>query len=349
MLKELAKLFREQGTATLSDYGLPEPQGEDTDLEIVRLTYIPVAQAVYAEELLRINPLTFEMIELFKVIKEALLDNRELKIILQGRAGSGKTTFNKYVMAYCRSLGKIALGCASTGLAASNYDDFDTAHSLFGIPVIEDAEMFDQEEDLQCQLHMPKYKQKLELISNAQLIVFEEISSQHKNDFNSVYVHQAINKFHGKVLILVGDSLQIPPVVKYGTKSQVCQASIYLSDIMDDFQKFEFTTNLRLQASTDQSQIRYDSMLQQISMNKFDSENKETSPYIKEISDEGDGSKTIQIYSTNFYSDEKAAIDFLHPNGFDTSQMYNSCVLAGTGLKLTELFMLFESHIYNSD
>ena len=34
----------------------------------------------------------------------------------------------------------IALGCASTGLAAKNYDEFDTAHGLFIYPVIEDME-----------------------------------------------------------------------------------------------------------------------------------------------------------------------------------------------------------------
>ena len=31
-------------------------------------------------------------------------------------------------MAYARSCGKIALGCASTGLAAQVYEDFHTAH-----------------------------------------------------------------------------------------------------------------------------------------------------------------------------------------------------------------------------
>jgi len=34
----------------------------------------------------------------------------------------------------------IILGCASTGLAATNYDGFETAHSLFCCPVIDDED-----------------------------------------------------------------------------------------------------------------------------------------------------------------------------------------------------------------
>ena len=57
----------------------------------------------------------------------------------QPLTGSGKSTFAKKVMALVRSKGRIALGCASTGLAAQVYGqgEFETAHSLFGIPVIE--------------------------------------------------------------------------------------------------------------------------------------------------------------------------------------------------------------------
>jgi hypothetical protein len=35
---------------------------------------------------------------------------------------------------------KIVVGCASTGLAATNYNVFETAHSLFCFPLIEDQD-----------------------------------------------------------------------------------------------------------------------------------------------------------------------------------------------------------------
>ena len=40
--------------------------------------------------------------------------------------GSGKSTLCKKIMAWTRSQNKLALGCASTGLAAAIYDDFNT-------------------------------------------------------------------------------------------------------------------------------------------------------------------------------------------------------------------------------
>ena len=70
----------------------------------------------------------------------AINENRGMIVYLQGDAGSGKTTTAKKILSYTRSLNKIALGCASTGLAAKNYDEFDTAHGLFIYPVIEDME-----------------------------------------------------------------------------------------------------------------------------------------------------------------------------------------------------------------
>jgi hypothetical protein len=56
------------------------------------------------------------------------------------------------IFAFTRSLGKIVKGCAATALAAQNYTDldFDTAHSTFLIPVIEDEEDFDHINQIRC-------------------------------------------------------------------------------------------------------------------------------------------------------------------------------------------------------
>ena len=40
-------------------------------------------------------------------------------------------------MAAIRSKGILCVGCASTALAATYYENFDTVHSLFESPVIE--------------------------------------------------------------------------------------------------------------------------------------------------------------------------------------------------------------------
>jgi hypothetical protein len=42
-----------------------------------------------------------------------------------------------------------------------------TAHSLFAFPVIDDAEEYDQENDIECKLHLPAYEQRAELIKGS--------------------------------------------------------------------------------------------------------------------------------------------------------------------------------------
>jgi len=60
---------------------------------------------------------------------------------IQGMGGSGKTTLAKEILAASRSMKYLCVGCARTGLAATNYDNFDTAHGLFKFPVTADGDV----------------------------------------------------------------------------------------------------------------------------------------------------------------------------------------------------------------
>ena len=107
-------------------------------------------------------------------------------------------------MAYCRSLGKLCAGCASTGLAATIYEGFETAHSLFKFPVVEDDE---REVDLpvECQLH--KCPDCLEYLKAVDLILWDEFLSCDREVFEAS--HRALNDFNGKAVVTMGDMRQI--------------------------------------------------------------------------------------------------------------------------------------------
>ena len=71
---------------------------------------------------------------------------------------------------YC--VGKIALGCATTNLAATNFENFYSMHSLFGLPVLTEDEVEDKIR-LECRLeHKP---QRVELIQQSSLILIDEV------------------------------------------------------------------------------------------------------------------------------------------------------------------------------
>jgi ATP-dependent DNA helicase PIF1 len=280
------------------------------------------------------------MQQLFDAIDAALKDENSTFLgLLQGRAGSGKSTFAKYLAAYCRSLGKICLGCASTGLASNVYDDFTTAHSLFAIPVIDDAEEYDQENDIECKLHLPAYEQRAELIKAAKLIIWDEISSQHMKDVNAVL--KATHYFKGKVVLFIGDGLQITPVVKFGSKEEILKASIYCGGrtSIPNLQVFKFTKNLRLQrGDTDPEQVEYIKMLDEISTNQYDSSRfpksielmfddawYEDDPVARRSGRKGIAFPTHQVKRL---STAEEVVDFAFPDGFDPETMHKSCILA---------------------
>ena len=168
----------------------------------------------------------------------------------------------KIVAAYARSKEKIVMGCASTALAASIYQgNFFTAHSLFKIPVLENEEEdLDQQNDLQCNLD--KHPNRMHLLNETTVFIWDEISSQNVRDFSAAY--RAMNSFENKVIILMGDKMQIAPVVKFGTKQQILAASIYTSQYMDIFEPIHFSQNLRLVTSEDPNQELYAKTLLEI-------------------------------------------------------------------------------------
>ena len=106
-------------------------------------------------------------------------------------------------MAASRSAGILCVGCASTALAATNYENFDTAHGLFKYPVIEDDD--DNENEIECKLS--QYPERLELLRRAKVIIWDEFPSNHKNIFETVY--SQLNMFNGKVVVCMGDFRQI--------------------------------------------------------------------------------------------------------------------------------------------
>jgi ATP-dependent DNA helicase PIF1 len=333
LLRELATLFKVQDNAMLSDYGLPEPAAQETELDLQRLKYPAHEQQLLLDRLLQRNPLTPEMARLFRSLRSSMEQHETTIIILQGKAGTGKSTFAEIWCAYVRSMGYTCLGCASTGLAAAVYDDFLTAHSLFAIPVLEDEESYEQEGDLQCKLNLPKYAQRKQLLTDARSIIWDEISSQHMRDITAVL--SAMNNFEGKVVLLIGDALQITPVVPYGNKSQICSASVYCAaSIQQLAHRFTFTKNLRLcNADVDPAQVEYANLLNRIATN---TEDREVHPRVQFVEDKGNGQKLIQLALFTTFTDVTSVLAFCFPRGFHIASLHECCILAATNQQVED-------------
>ena len=169
LLLDLAQRFAEDGS-TMEQFGLPTPQGVDTEVERERLRWNCDEEKAKFTHLCSASPNTDEMAALFVVIKKAIDTAATLFVYIQGEcayyclpryaisfvpsrcvvarsgeAGTGKTTFAQKLCAYVRGQDKVALGCAATALASQVYinDYFVTAHELFKIPVVDDWDDLD--------------------------------------------------------------------------------------------------------------------------------------------------------------------------------------------------------------
>lgn len=136
-------------------------------------------------------------------------------VFLTGKAGTGKSTFLKYI---CENTRKKHVVLAPTGIAAVNVGGV-TLHSFFKIPfkpLLPDDPEFARNR-LKSRMKYPKSHQKL--LKELELIIIDEISMVRADiiDFIDkvlrVYSDNPREPFGGKQLLLVGDIFQLEPVV----------------------------------------------------------------------------------------------------------------------------------------
>jgi len=245
---------------------LPDPEENVTELQRALLEYDPHQQRELLQKLNSETPNTDQQQNVFSQIMNSI-QNRETKLyFIQGKGGSGKTTLAKKILAASRSEDILCVGCASTGLAATNYENFDTAHGLFKYPVTEEEDNDDEQDQFRSKLY--ENPERMELLQQARLIVWDEFPSNNKSIFENVF--HIMNEFVNKVVICMGDFRQIAPVIKNGERQQIVNASIKSSTLWSKFTILHLTINMRLlqNDSNTEQRRRYDNMLMAIGEGK---------------------------------------------------------------------------------
>ena len=194
------------------------------------------------------QPNTEEMEPIYASVVEAIdtqTPRSPVKIIaIDAMGGSGKTTFAKKVFHYTHSKNKIVLGAAATGLAAQVYAEleFETVHTRFGVPVMEDEDEYDNIGNIECLYNVQRH----ELINAADVLIFDEIFSNHKYCLTAIM--KSYGDLRGKVVIFLMDRGQTSPVVKNGGRRETVNATIMKLPLWDQIERYSLNTNLRLLA-----------------------------------------------------------------------------------------------------
>ncbi|MBO4814357.1 MAG: AAA family ATPase [Muribaculaceae bacterium] len=144
-----------------------------------------------------------------------LIKNTHRSVFLTGKAGTGKSTFLRYI---CATTKKSYVVLAPTGIAAVNVGG-QTLHSFFKIPfkpLLPDDPEFSPR---QIRKTLRYSKEKIKLIRKLELIIIDEISMVRADiiDFIDkvlrIYSSNMREPFGGKQLLFVGDVFQLEPVV----------------------------------------------------------------------------------------------------------------------------------------
>ena len=146
-----------------------------------------------------------------------LITHTRQSVFLTGKAGTGKSTFLKYI---CSHTKKKYVVLAPTGIAAINAEGV-TLHSFFKLPF---RPMLPDDPDLSLKdgriFEFFKYrKEHRKIISEVELIIIDEISMVRADIIDCVdrilrvFSGNMRLPFGGKQLLFVGDVFQLEPVV----------------------------------------------------------------------------------------------------------------------------------------
>ncbi|MFY0593734.1 helix-turn-helix domain-containing protein [Roseivirga sp.] len=167
--------------------------------------------------------MSFELSELAKITAN-YINTTDRHIFLTGKAGTGKTTFLKYIVAHTHKKTVVA---APTGIAAINAEGV-TLHSLLQLPFgafipqhIQPPNVNSQFTTLATLFSNVRFNaSKRNLINEIELLIIDEVSMLRADlldciDHTLRFLRRRRNEpFGGVQILFIGDLLQLPPVVK---------------------------------------------------------------------------------------------------------------------------------------
>jgi len=159
---------------------------------------------------------------IFKITSD-FVNHTDRSVFLTGKAGSGKTTFLKYIVGHTQ---KNCVVVAPTGVAAINAGGV-TMHSFFQLPFgpfipspqrkfngVEVADAYSLFKNIRFG------KDKLELLNELQLLIIDEVSMVRCDMLDAMdtilrhFRKSPLRPFGGVQVLYIGDLFQLPPVAK---------------------------------------------------------------------------------------------------------------------------------------
>ena len=171
-------------------------------------------------------------------------DPRSKLFFLDAPAGHGKTFVENALIHKVRSMGKIVLAVASSGIASLLLPHGTTAHSQFKIPI----QLLDT-----STCNVSAQSDLAQLLIHADMICWDEAPMHPKLGYEAVQRTlqdlTGLDEFGGKVVIFSGDFRQTLPVVPKGSRSAIVASSLSRCSFWSRVKRHRFTRNMRLRSA----------------------------------------------------------------------------------------------------
>ncbi|MBQ3722274.1 MAG: AAA family ATPase [Bacteroidales bacterium] len=155
-------------------------------------------------------------------LAEKYVEETSVSVFLTGKAGTGKTTFLRYIV---EKTSKRCVVLAPTGVAAVNAQG-STIHSFFSLPL---CPYLPDVPELKTEYQMPERlrklkKEKIKIIRTLDLLIIDEISMVRADLLDAVDAtlrryRRSSKPFGGVQLLMIGDARQLSPVVTEAERS----------------------------------------------------------------------------------------------------------------------------------
>lgn len=149
-------------------------------------------------------------------LAEQYVEETSVSLFLTGKAGTGKTTFLRYIV---QKTSKRCVVLAPTGVAAVNAQG-STIHSFFSLPL---SPYLPDVPELKTEYQLPEQqrklkKDKIKIIRTLDLLIIDEISMVRADLLDAVDMtirryRRSSKPFGGVQLLMIGDARQLSPVV----------------------------------------------------------------------------------------------------------------------------------------
>ncbi|KAK9065016.1 hypothetical protein SSX86_016399 [Deinandra increscens subsp. villosa] len=247
ILYELEKLLNTSSSySTLSNYGLPMPEGDLLELINNRLLmeercYDRAHLAAEHEQCrASMHP---RQLAVYELVMQSHNSKKQILLFIYGHGGTGKTFLWTTIISAIRSLGQIVLAVAGSGIASLLLPSGRTAHSRFQIPI-------NVTDEAMC--NIKKDSPLADLLRETSLIIWDEAPMTDRRCFECLdrTLQDILDKkgipFGGKSILLGGDFRQTLPILKRAGKAKVIASSLPKSYLWPYFQIIKLTQNMRL-------------------------------------------------------------------------------------------------------